>query len=209
MRIMEISSWSDFKNLVNGKMLLMQYVEAGNNYEISAPESSSFLWHTSLLKGSSDAADFETNFKATANQPLENKAAAGRPERVAASPQPNNTMEKWKGFHLEMAAEDTTATIDISFDHDVYLKGGNVYSDDCDCEDYVSASIVLKANPAYVIKADLLKNVYMAPNLLIPFISSECTFLPSTVMLRVTYTKGAPTDTARCVSALADYFEPL
>jgi len=204
---MNVLSWSDFKTLASNKKLLMQYSDDGTNYEIFASEHGEFNWHITLSKGTSDATDFENNFKSAANAPLETKSDAGRPERVAPSPQPNNTTEKWKGFHIEIAAEDTTAVFDISFDTDVYLKGGIIYSDDCDCEDYVKADVVLKSNPAYVVQADLLKDVYMLPNLIIPFMSSECMYMPATVMLRVTYTKGTPTDTARCISAMADYFK--
>lgn len=207
MQLMNINTWAGFKALVNSKQLLIQYTESEAVYELFAPEAGSFMWATSLLKGTSDATDFENNFKPTANASLENKAGIGRPERVAASPQPNNTTEKWKGFHVEIGAEESAKTIDISFDTTVYLKGGTVYSNDCSSLDHVKADVVAKANPAYVIKANVLDGIFMLPGDKINFMSSECMLMPSTVMLRVTYTKGTPTDTARSVSALADYFE--
>jgi hypothetical protein len=210
MKEIQSLTWTDYKALIATKKLLIQYSENQNAYDLFAPEGQMFLWSYSIAKdGGADQTDFETNFKPTANAPLENKADFGRPDRVAPSPQPNNTTEKWKGFHLEMGTDVTSATVDIAFDVDVYLKGGILYSDDCDCEDYVKADVVAKANPAYVIKSNILKDVYMLPNSIIPFMSSECMFLPATVMLRVTYTKGDPTNTARCISAMADYFEPL
>jgi|WetSurMetagenome_2_1015567.scaffolds.fasta_scaffold94745_1 hypothetical protein len=210
MQTILIETWTAFKALVASKKLLIQYDESSNDYKLYAIEGGAFIWATTLNKDSgTDVTDFETNFKPTANAPIENKADTGRPERIAPSPQPNNTTEKWKGFHLEIAANETTKTVDISFDSDIYLKGGLLYSDDCDCEDYVKADVVAKANPAYVVKSNILKDVYMIKNLMIPFMSSECMFLPATVMLRVTYTKGTPTDTERCISAMADYFEPM
>lgn len=208
MQVMEVNTWTEFKTLVATKLLLMQYTELGSKYDVYASEGL-FMWHCSIDKvtpTSSDQTDFETNFKSTANAALENKAAAGRPERVAASPQPNNTTEKWKGFHVEMDITDSSAIIDITFDTSVYLKGGIIYSNDCSNGDHIKADIVLKANPAYVIKANILQNVYMLQNTIIPFMSSECMLMPSTVMLRVTYTK-TDTETKMSVSALADYFE--
>lgn len=70
MQIMEVDTWANFKTLVTSKILLMQYSDAGSNYEIFAPEAQTFLWHISLVKGSSDATDFDNNYKAAANAPM-------------------------------------------------------------------------------------------------------------------------------------------
>jgi hypothetical protein len=208
MQEMTLTSWADFKALISSKKLLLQYTSGENAYQIYAPESYSFMWHIVLVSGTSDYADFEDNFKAAANAPLETKSDVGRPERHAASPQPNNTTEKWKGFHFDIPAEETTGVFDISFDTDVYLKGGILYGDVCSAHDYVTADVVVKAMPSVVVKADVLKTVYMMEGMKIDFMSSECMLMPSTVMMRVTYTKGTPTDTARSVSGMSDYFEP-
>lgn len=205
MQDIEVGSWADYKTLVSNKKLLMQYEQVGSRYRIFSPEADSFMWITTLVKGTEEATDFETNFKATANQPLEVKGEAGKPMRFSPTSQPNNTVEKWKGFHLEIPAEDSTATMDIQFDANVYLRGGCIYSSDCSVDDHLTASVVLKANPSYVIIADLLKDVYMAPGLMIPFLSAECMSLPSTAMLRVTYTK-ADTTSDRNISAIADFY---
>jgi len=207
MQRMEISSWSDFKALVSSKKLLIQYTDTGTNYEVFAPEAGEFLWQTALVKGSDDATDFETNFKSTANAPLEIKADYGRPERIAPSPQPNNTTEMWKGFQLFLDTDDESGTIDISFSANVYLKGGEIYSGDCDPEDKIKVDVVLVSSPTTVVTADLLKDVYMLKDYPIRFMSSECMWLPSTAMLRVTYTKKSGDTTTRSISALADYFK--
>lgn len=70
MQLMNVNSWSDFKTLVTNKVLLMQYSDNGISYEIFAPEATVFLWTTSLVKGSSDATDFENNYKSAANAPM-------------------------------------------------------------------------------------------------------------------------------------------
>lgn len=207
MQDIELGIWTDYKTLVSSKKLLMQYEDTPNRYHVFSQEAGVFMWRISLPKGSAEATDFENNYKATANAPLECKADAGRPERVAPSPQPNNTTEAWKGFHLNLGSSDASGTIDISFSSNVYLKGGEVYSEDADPEDTVKVDVVLVSNPAYVVTADLLKDVYMLKNYPIRFMSSECMYLPSTVMLRVTYTKKTGDTTTRSISALADYFK--
>ena len=70
MQIMSVNSWSDYKTLVTNKTLLMQYSDDGNTYNIFAPEAQTFLWNISLLKGTSDATDFENNYKSAANAPM-------------------------------------------------------------------------------------------------------------------------------------------
>lgn len=65
----DIPTWSEYKSVIASKSLLIQYSETAYTYEIYASESA-FLWAISLLKGSSDATDFENNYKASANAPL-------------------------------------------------------------------------------------------------------------------------------------------
>ena len=68
---MEASSWSNFKTLVSDKTLLIQYSENARGYNLYAPEASVFMWHIWVPKdGGADVADFETNFKPTANAPM-------------------------------------------------------------------------------------------------------------------------------------------
>lgn len=84
MQTMEITSWSDFKALVTAKGLLIQYTQVDNYYSIYAPESP-FLWHISLIQdGGSDQIDFETNYKSTANAPLEYRSVDGLPKYASA-----------------------------------------------------------------------------------------------------------------------------
>lgn len=206
MQVLEVCTWDRFKTLISSKKILIQYIDDGDGYVIVAPEDGVILWRIRLLKGTADATDFDNNFAATANRPLEIKADFGRPIRTTPSPQPNNTTEAWKGFHIDLATDDETGTMDISFGADVYLKGGEIYSEDADPADKLKVDVVLVSNPATVVTADLLKDVYMLKNYPIRFISSECMWLPSTVMLRVTYTKKSGDTTTRSISALADYF---
>jgi hypothetical protein len=70
MQIMNVATWSDYKTLVADKSLLLQYSETSTTYDIYAPEAQTFLWNICLLKGTSDATDFENNYQAAANAPM-------------------------------------------------------------------------------------------------------------------------------------------
>ena len=207
MKTIGINSWSDFKSLVSVKQLLIQFTEGPATYEIYAPEAQTFLWEICLLKGSADATDFEQNYKTTSNQALEIKGGAGKPDRVAASAQPIGTTESWKGFHHESPAGESSFTFDIWIGASVYLRGGHIYSDDCTCEDYVSADIVLKDDPTVILVPKILDQVYLLPNTLIPFVSEESMEMPAVAMIRATYTKKTGDTSARCLSALMDFFK--
>jgi len=69
MQLMEASSWSNFKSVVNTRSLAIQYLEMTDRYEIFAPEVQTLIWHISILKdGGVDVTDFEANYKPNANR---------------------------------------------------------------------------------------------------------------------------------------------
>lgn len=67
---MPAQSWTDFKNLVTTKKLIPQYSDTIHSYEIYATEGI-YVWTIGLPKGSSDATDFENNYQANYNKPVE------------------------------------------------------------------------------------------------------------------------------------------
>lgn len=207
MQNINVNSWSDFKTIIAAKQLSIQFSEVENYYDVFAPEAASLIWAITLLKGTDDAIDFENNFKAAANSPLEIKGDPGKPIRVATSAQPMGTTESWKGYHHESAAGETGFVFDLGFDQDVWLRGGEIYSDDCNCEDSISADIVLKSDPTTIVFPKMLDTIYLMPNTMIKFLSSESMLLPSTLMLRATYTKKSGDTGARCLSAVLDFFK--
>lgn len=75
MIIMPINSWSDYKTIILGtKGLSIQYSEKPDRYDIYSVEQKVFVWSISLLKDEgSDVTDFESNYKSSANGPLEIK----------------------------------------------------------------------------------------------------------------------------------------
>lgn len=141
MQIMEISSWTEFKNLVETKQLLLQYSDNSREYDLFAPESSSFLWHTSILKESSDATDFETNFKASANRPLEYRSSDGLVKVASAK------FVESLGFYLtgesdqlELSA-DSTGYIKYHFDDPYTLSGVTAFWQDSNFGDYLDFEV--------------------------------------------------------------------
>lgn len=203
---MTTDSWSEFKNIVvTKKGLPLQFQEKAGYYQVLAQEGL-FVWSYNLLKdGGADVTDFETSFKADANQPLEIRGSAGRPARVAASAQPRGTTEKWKGFSKVDTGGESSFTFDIGFDSLVYLRGGTIYSPDAVDGDLVRADGVLKASPTTVVLPNLLDTVDVVPGISIDFLSAEAMALAPEVMIRATYTKA---DTnGRKLKAKMDYFQ--
>lgn len=203
MQTMEVASWTNLKTLIESKKLLVQYAEDVTGYDLFAPESFHLLWHVRILKGSSETTDFETNFKANANKPLDVRAAANRPPRVSASPQPDGTTETWKGYLIDVAANDTSKYVDISFAETVHLRGGTIYSADVIAGDKFKAEIQVIANGATV--KTPMEDCYMIPNMPIVVISPECMEFANILRLRVTFTP-AVTGTAKKVYVLLDYY---
>ena len=206
MQQMELTTWASFKSLVATKGLAIQYTENTNTYDLFGPEAGSFMWHyTMLMDGGSDQTDFETNFKPTANAPLEIKAGAGRPMRVSASPQPDNTIEHWKGYQLTIPAGQTSAYVDVSFSSTVYLHGGYIVSADVDFDDYVQADILIAANNAMYVPG-IVSTAYMIPNLPVSFESAESMVFPTSVKIRVTLNTANADATDTHANILVNYF---
>lgn len=204
---MNIISWTAFKSLVSSKGLLIQYTENTNTYDLYAIESNAFMWYYSLLMDSgSDQIDFETNFKSTANAPLEIKAASGRPLRVSASPQPMNTVEHWQGYQITVPVGQSSGYVDVSFANSVYVHGGYIVSPDVDFSDYVGVDVLLVANSAEYIPG-IISTAYMIPNLPVSFESYESMQFPPAVKFRVTLTLGDVHTADTHANILINYFE--
>ena len=205
MKTVNVTSWASWKTLIAAKNLLPQYIEHADRYDLFAVETS-IVWELSILKDDgADVIDFETNYKSTYNQPLEIKAAAGRPIRISASPQPANTVEHWKGYQITIPTGQTSAYVDISFPSTVYLKGGYIVSADVDFDDYVQVDVLVAANNATYMSG-LISTAYMIPNMPVSFESAESMAFPSSLKIRVTLNAGAPDLTDIHANILVDYF---
>jgi hypothetical protein len=205
MQSMEIASWSDFKSLVASKKLLMQYSVGANSYDIFAPEANVLLWHVTVVSGTADYEDFEDNFMPTANAPLEIKAGTARVHRVSNSPQPNNTTERWKGYEIACGAEDSSASLDISFGTLIYLRGGMIYSKDVANGDKVKVEIQMQINSVWTTIMTPMEDLFLVNGMRVEVLSSECMEFATTLRLKITFTPVS-TGTAKKVYFLLDYY---
>ena len=73
------TSWTEYKSLViSTKNLPFQYTETAAYYTIYAAEVGVYLWTYVLYKdGGADVTDFEDNYKALGNKPIESRDADG------------------------------------------------------------------------------------------------------------------------------------
>lgn len=84
MRLSFVASYQDFLTIITNKTLLPQYIEWGDRYDLFAIEDG-ISWEYLLKKdGGDDVTDFETNHKASWNQPLEYRSSDGLPKVASA-----------------------------------------------------------------------------------------------------------------------------
>ena len=207
MIIVPIASWTDFESLVSSKKLLMQYSEDPAGYEIYAPEGEIFVWNIHLLKGTSDGDDFEDNHKATSNKPLFVRGGADRPMRVSASPQPDGTVEHWKGYEISCGSGDSSKTIDVTFASKVYLRGGTMYSAEVVAGDKFKAEVQADVGGGtWVTVLTPMEDIFLLANIPTVVTSPECMEMPTTTRLRVTFTPSS-TGVAKKVYFFVNYFK--
>lgn len=185
-----IKTWADFKNLcIISKGLTNQYVDIGSSYRLVGPDSNGINWQYDLPKlidGSAnpDATEFENNYMASFNQSLIIRAGVGRPARVSISPQPANTYNKWKGFQAIVAPGMTYSFVDLSWPATVYFRGGHLYSNFNDENDYISADVLM--NPTdQMLMPNMIQNVHTASGVQLSFLSDESMAFPTYMKLRV------------------------
>lgn len=149
MQQMEITSWGTFKSLIATKGLLIQYTQAINTYEIYGPEASSFMWHYSMLMDNgSDQTDFETNFKANANQPLEYRSIDGL-VKVADARFVDNLSFYVDGSQGSLVAPASQTTyVKYNFSYSYTLAGMDLYWYGANWGDYMECEVGIYLNPS-------------------------------------------------------------
>lgn len=142
--------WSDIKSLATSKYLPIQYVLIGNYYHIWLSEDSTH-YRCRILKEvtpSTDQADFENNYKASANAPV-----AGRTVVQIAN----------KSVYVTAKKESITGATDLvemNWSEIVYLQGMVVMVKDADWGDYVDVEVGYYA-PSWTPLKAFGKTVYM------------------------------------------------
>lgn len=143
MIVIEIENWDSYKNTVlTLKKLLLQYEDKGSHYNIYAEERSTFVWNTKLQKGTYDANDFELNYKATSNLPLETTDQTGVIFRYNA-PFSSSAGFRFRGHGVSgTGTKNTTSNTDYLVTEERYINGCNVICKNHVFGDYVKFQIV-------------------------------------------------------------------
>jgi len=187
--ILEIASWSSFKQTcITTKNLNCQYEEAVDRYELYGPDTSSLLWHTSILKSdprNADQVDFEDNHKAAFNWAIGNR------------PYPFSTPDfiyNGSGV-LATATKNSTTAIDFLIPGALgtfqYINGAEVITQNAVFGDWASSQIIDVDNVlGYGINTVLssyIQKWYINPNQALNLTTQYAGKVPAGTYVRVSY----------------------
>jgi hypothetical protein len=185
-------NWPEVKNLIDIKMLYVQYVEFNNRYLVYASDDP-FIYMCEIQKdGGDDVTEFEADFKAGAN----------RPQTIAKSA----TQSQFVGKQITIPADPTPSGIcEWEFDDTVYLNKVIPIVHDAEWGDKIDFSVHLKSNDYEVAKyAD---GIYV-------YNDEPCSWfqgngageIPNYCKVRCTYIKGDDTtDAERKFIVIAEF----
>jgi hypothetical protein len=198
MKELAVPSWTEFKNLVLSKGLLMQYADKGGHYELCAAEASIFVWSFVLAKDEGDdVVDFETNYKANCNKPV---SVVGAPYGAPSYAFMGNGV-------YGTATKETTTNFDLKINTvDQYCNGAIFYAGNAVYGDYVKCTVVDVDNilgyGAGLEVGCWITKWYIVPNQLLTLVLPHTGQVPKNLYLRIAYTSvGTQND----VSVVCDY----
>jgi 5-hydroxyisourate hydrolase-like protein (transthyretin family) len=170
-------NWDSFKSIVVDKRLFIQYVDLNNKYYVYASDEP-FIYLVTVDKGTTEATDFDENFKSEANRPM--------------TVSPSASQSQFIGKKLELAAEATTGYVEWVFDHGMYLHKMMPVPIDAEFGDYVEMTLHLVENDYQVTQYGY--TIYLSGNN--PrewFVGMGAGYIPYGVKVRCTYNKAAGT----------------
>jgi hypothetical protein len=137
-----INNWNTYKNLISSKKLLVQYEETEIDYKLYATEGAAFIWATILNKDNGEEViDFETNFKPSANKPLEYRSSDGLVKMASAK------FVETLGFYLTGESDqlelstNSIGYIKYHFDSPYTLSGVTAFWKDSNFGDYLDFEV--------------------------------------------------------------------
>jgi hypothetical protein len=141
-------TYTAFKDLTSAKGLFPQYVDSGPYYEVFAIESN-ISWQCMIQKDDgSDQTDFETNYKASCNQPLEYRSIDGLP-KVADARFVDNLSFYTDGSQGSLEAPaNKTSYAKYSFSYDYTMAGIDLYWYGANWGDYMECEVGFYLNPS-------------------------------------------------------------
>ena len=168
-----------FKNVVLDKMLLWQYTETDNVYNIFAVDSN--IKYNTIIDKNKDLDnknDFEANYMADINRPLILSGTAYQ--------------SKFKGYIVEVPENALSAYIDVGFDDDIYLSKVFPVPVNAEFGDYVGMDILLKEND-YKIKSYAETLYLYGTNPRVWIEGSGAGKVPNVCKMRLTYYNSTTT----------------
>lgn len=188
---MEINlDYSVFKEQVNSKQLLWQYVDRGADYFIFAIDGQ-ISYYAKAIKNTDESTDFETNYKDGSNRSLEVT--------------PTGIMSDFAGKQIVVGENDASGYCEWSYDVKVFINKIMPVVIDAVWGDKIEFEVLLKEND-YVIKAyarDIF--VYDDKPANVWFQGIGAGEIPSICKVRCTYTKAAGSSTARKCIIIAEF----
>ena len=142
-------TYSTFKDLVTAKKLWWQYAEyttyyyvfaidEGVKYTVQVYKDTTGIIGIDEEQEAANKSDFETNYKDTANRPLNISAVNGE--------------SRFVGKKLEMASEDTSGYVEWGFDTEVFVRKAMAITVDAQFGDYAEFEILLKEDNTSLLK---------------------------------------------------------
>ena len=194
-----MSTWSDFKNIISSKSLLMQYYDQGTNYAVWAIDHTITYAYTIWKAGyepldgdvnqiTSDRTDFETNYKSVCNSRCGIKIEPFADPIVAFS---------GDGIYQTVTAGQTQ-NIDFKLTTTKSVYGSQYYAQNAVLGDYVVFQVVDVDNVlgygANFVASTFINKWYVMPNTFVDVPLPLASTIPNGLYIRVVYTSTGATN---------------
>ena len=138
-------SWTVFKQFVSSKNLLIQYLEMDSIYEVLAIDGVFILvCRIDRQNTNSDLLDFETNFKPSANKPIEKRSSDGL---LISKPFKDAVGFRFRGASFKASVPaNATQDVDYKIEQERWIDGGRALVDKIGSEDQITFQVVDKDN---------------------------------------------------------------
>lgn len=159
-------SWDILKQFATTKKIALQYLDMTSHYEVICFDSY-FVLSCVIDKQSSNSElqDFEGNFKASANKPIEPLDQSGR-KLLTISPFSDSNGFRFRGTSFSgTISANSTQSIDYKIEQERFINGGRLILDAANTDDQVSFRVVDVDNVlgfgAGVVLDEFIKDYYL------------------------------------------------
>ena len=183
-------TYAQFISLKSTKNLPIQFSESSDRYYVFLVEGP-LVWETTILKGSSDATDFENNYKNTANGKL-------IPIIQTTPFSANQVVFNGAGVFATIQAGQTV-DVDLKINSNSLLNGGILQTSGEEMGDYFSAQVVDKDNifgygAGAVLNTWISKWYVLSEDVHMDLTTPQAGSIPAGLYLRIKYTSTGTSD---------------